>query len=55
MNAERIARGLDTRWAGREIVLLEQTDSTNRHARALAAQGAAHGTLVLANEQTAGR
>ncbi len=55
MNAERIAHELDTRWAGREIVLLEQTDSTNRHARALAAQGAAHGTLVLANEQTAGR
>ncbi|MFR5794944.1 MAG: biotin--[acetyl-CoA-carboxylase] ligase [Christensenellales bacterium] len=30
-------------------------DSTNRYARALAADGAAQGTLVVADEQTAGR
>jgi BirA family transcriptional regulator, biotin operon repressor / biotin---[acetyl-CoA-carboxylase] ligase len=34
---------------------LRSTDSTNERARALAAQGAAHGTLVTADEQTAGR
>ena len=50
-----IRQGLDTTWAGREIVSLERVDSTNRYARMLAAQGAAHGTLVLAEEQTAGR
>jgi BirA family transcriptional regulator, biotin operon repressor / biotin---[acetyl-CoA-carboxylase] ligase len=33
----------------------EFTDSTNERARELAAEGAAHGTLVTANEQTAGR
>lgn len=31
------------------------TDSTNERARALAGEGAAHGTLVTAGEQTAGR
>jgi BirA family biotin operon repressor/biotin-[acetyl-CoA-carboxylase] ligase len=31
------------------------TDSTNERARALAGDGAAHGTLVTAGEQTAGR
>jgi len=50
-----IAQGLRTRWAGREIVSLPSVDSTNRRARQLAAGGAAHGTLVIAEEQTAGR
>ena len=50
-----VRHGLRTRWAGREIVYLQTVDSTNRYARALAQQGAAHGTLVLADEQTAGR
>ena len=34
---------------------LRRTDSTNERARALAAAGAVHGTLVTADEQTAGR
>jgi BirA family biotin operon repressor/biotin-[acetyl-CoA-carboxylase] ligase len=34
---------------------LRRTDSTNERARALAAQGAEHGTLVTTDEQTAGR
>lgn len=45
----------DTQWAGREIVYFEETDSTNRRARLLAQEGAAHGMLVLADSQTAGR
>jgi BirA family transcriptional regulator, biotin operon repressor / biotin---[acetyl-CoA-carboxylase] ligase len=40
---------------GRLRVHLRVTDSTNERARALAAAGAPHGTLVTANEQTAGR
>ncbi len=40
---------------GRPRVHLRVTDSTNERARALAAAGAPHGTLVTANEQTAGR
>ena len=40
---------------GRPRVHHRVTDSTNERARALAAAGAPHGTLVTATEQTAGR
>jgi BirA family transcriptional regulator, biotin operon repressor / biotin---[acetyl-CoA-carboxylase] ligase len=40
---------------GRPRVHLRATSSTNDRARALAAAGAPHGTLVTAGEQTAGR
>jgi BirA family biotin operon repressor/biotin-[acetyl-CoA-carboxylase] ligase len=40
---------------GRPRVHHRVTDSTNERARALAAAGAVHGTLVTADEQTAGR
>jgi BirA family transcriptional regulator, biotin operon repressor / biotin---[acetyl-CoA-carboxylase] ligase len=40
---------------GRPRVHYRVTDSTNERARALAAEGAPHGTLVTADEQTAGR
>lgn len=49
------AMGPKTQWAGQEIVFFEETDSTNRRARLLAQEGAAHGTLVLADSQSAGR
>lgn len=55
MTKERIRHGLETAWAGCEIVYLAETDSTNRQARMLAREGAKHGTLVLADRQTAGR
>lgn len=40
---------------GRNIVFFESTDSTNVQAKRLAEEGAAHGTLVVADAQTAGR
>jgi len=40
---------------GHSIVHYFRTESTNDVAMALAAQGAAHGTVVVAEEQTAGR
>jgi BirA family transcriptional regulator, biotin operon repressor / biotin---[acetyl-CoA-carboxylase] ligase len=40
---------------GRPRVHFRLTDSTNERARELAAAGAAHGTLVTADEQSAGR
>ena len=40
---------------GRPRLHLRDTDSTNERARALAAAGAPHGTLVTASEQSAGR
>lgn len=40
---------------GRPRIHLRRTDSTNERARQLAVAGAPHGTLVTADEQTAGR
>ena len=40
---------------GRPRVHFRVTDSTNERARALAAAGAPHGTIVTADEQSAGR
>lgn len=41
--------------AARGVVYFERVDSTNLVAKQLARQGAPHGTLVLADEQTHGR
>ena len=53
---EEIQSGLRTRYFGKgKIVYLETTDSTNTRARELANRGTPEGTLVMAEEQTAGR
>jgi BirA family biotin operon repressor/biotin-[acetyl-CoA-carboxylase] ligase len=52
---EELADGLATRWLARRIEWLDTTDSTNRVAHDLARAGAAHGTAVVAEGQTAGR
>lgn len=52
---EEIHARLETRWLGRRLEWFETTDSTNRVAQDLARSGAAHGTAVIAEEQTAGR
>jgi BirA family biotin operon repressor/biotin-[acetyl-CoA-carboxylase] ligase len=49
------AAELAARWGLPAVHLLARTGSTNDAARALAEGGAPHGTLVLAEEQTAGR
>lgn len=41
--------------AQRRVVFFEETDSTNVQAHRLAKEGAAHGTVVVADMQTAGR
>lgn len=41
-------------WAGKERIYYEVTDSTNLRAKELAGEGT-HGTLILADRQTAGR
>lgn len=46
---------MSTRALGTPHVHHRQTDSTNERAKALATAGAAHGTLVTAEEQTTGR
>ncbi|MCI6676334.1 MAG: biotin--[acetyl-CoA-carboxylase] ligase [Clostridiales bacterium] len=42
-------------WAGRNIVYYDSIDSTNNEAKRLGKEGALHGTLVIAQQQTAGR
>ena len=42
-------------WAGKTVYHYEETGSTNDRAKELAAAGCPHGTLVTAEEQTAGR
>jgi BirA family biotin operon repressor/biotin-[acetyl-CoA-carboxylase] ligase len=46
---------LTTRTFGRNLIALPQTGSTNDEAKELARQGAADGTVVVTDEQLAGR
>jgi BirA family biotin operon repressor/biotin-[acetyl-CoA-carboxylase] ligase len=55
LTTESIQRGLRTTFVGREVVCLDSVTSTSDVARRLAQQGDPEGTLVLAEEQTAGR
>lgn len=55
LSAELIQQGLETRVLGRRVVYYERIGSTNDVARQLADAGEAEGTLVIADEQTAGR
>lgn len=52
---EEITKNLSTDWAGRTILYLEETDSTNEYVKRIAGEGAAHGTLVMAEKQHAGK
>jgi BirA family biotin operon repressor/biotin-[acetyl-CoA-carboxylase] ligase len=56
LSNETIAANLTTRLLGRTAIhYLTQVDSTNEVARRLAEAGSPEGTLVIAEEQTAGR
>ncbi len=46
---------LDTAWAGHNIIYFLETDSTNTQAKRLGDEGAAHGTLAVAEKQTGGK
>ena len=46
---------MKTRWAGRNILYYDVTDSTNLRIKLAADGGAPHGTLAVADWQTAGR
>ena len=52
---EKIKKSLYTKWLGQNMIYLEETDSTNEQVRLLACEGAANGTIVVADRQTAGR
>lgn len=55
MNVDKIQEGLKTKKFGKTIILLRKVDSTNDFAKKLAHYGAVEGTVVVAEEQTAGR
>ena len=55
LSAESIKNGLNTDLIGRSIVYYSSVGSTNEVLKKLAAQGAPDGTLVIADEQTAGK
>jgi BirA family biotin operon repressor/biotin-[acetyl-CoA-carboxylase] ligase len=55
ISAEAITRDLNTDVLGRRVIYYERIGSTNDAARQLADTGEPEGTLVLADEQTAGR
>ncbi len=55
LSAEAVRSGLDSTDTERKIIVLDETDSTNNEAKKLAAEGVPHGTVVIADSQTAGR
>jgi BirA family biotin operon repressor/biotin-[acetyl-CoA-carboxylase] ligase len=55
LSVASIAKGLTTAFMGRRIVYYRSVGSTNDVARELAARGAPEGTLVIADEQAAGK
>lgn len=52
---EEIRSGLGTRVVGKEVVFLEETDSTNVRAREQGDAGAPEGTVIIADSQFAGK
>ncbi|MCT2537362.1 biotin--[acetyl-CoA-carboxylase] ligase [Aquibacillus koreensis] len=55
MSQNTLQWGLQTEWLGKSIVHKPTIASTQTLAKQLAATGAEHGTIVIADEQTAGR
>lgn len=55
LSVESIKKGLTTAFVGRRIIYHRSIGSTNDVAKELAAQGTPEGTLVIADEQTAGK
>lgn len=55
LTREELGSMMDTEWAGRKIYYFDEIDSTNTRAKQLGEKGAPHGTLVIAEGQSAGR
>ena len=55
LNTETILAALPENMQNRKIIVLNETDSTNNLAKKLAADGAEHGTAVIADTQSSGR
>ena len=55
MTEGKIKELLNTKWAGRNLYVKKETGSTNDDAKMAGLNGEAHGTLIVADEQTKGR
>lgn len=55
LSADSITKGLKTSFVGQRVIYYFSLTSTNEIAKQKAQQGAAEGTVILADEQTAGR
>lgn len=55
MTEHDLAPLLEGGTLGSNLICLDRVDSTNNYAKQLAGQGAPHGTVILAGEQTRGR
>ncbi len=55
LSKSEIESRLDGGWIGKQVYFAEEVDSTNTWGKRLAEEGAPHGTLVVADEQTQGR
>lgn len=55
LSEKEITSRLKTKWAGTCLEFEEVVDSTNIRAKELGEKGAPHGTLVVAEQQTAGK
>ena len=55
LTVEKLRAGLPVNGLGEPLYFFSTIGSTNEYARELSEQGAPHGTLVVADEQTAGR
>lgn len=55
MSKAEIESLISTKWAGCDVLYFPEIDSTNTYAKRLGDEGACHGTLVVADRQTAGK
>lgn len=55
LSRSEIESRLEGEWIGNRVYFAEEVDSTNTWGKRLAEEGAPHGTLVVADEQTQGR
>lgn len=55
LSESEIVSRLQTKWAGRNLYYYDSTGSTNTDAKRLGEDGAPHGTVVVADLQTAGK
>ena len=55
LSREEILSSMKGQWAGKEVLYLAVTDSTNTEAKKAAEHGAPHGMLAVAEHQTGGK